>query len=311
MVLKFTAWYLTKSTAILSDALESIVNIVASGFALYSLKLASRPKDENHPYGHGKIEFISVGLEGMFIFIAGLAAIIKGIYTLFHPYTIGYLPTGLAITAGAGLANFGLARMLLSQGKALGSKTMQADGKHLLADVYSSISLIIGLTLVYFTQLFWFDSVLAILFGGLIIKTGYTLLRDSIGGIMDETDVDLVKRIVEQLNRLRRPNWIDLHNLRIQRFGNRLHVDCHVTLPYYFSLQEAHDELDILTEKLSDKNLVELEFFIHSDPCEPPLTCQICTKEDCPVRQAPFQKHIDWSLASTIPNQKHSVHTST
>lgn len=309
LLLKFFTWGLTGSNAILSDALESIVNVVASSFALYSVVLAARPQDENHPYGHGKIEFLSVGLEGSLILIAGLLTIGKAVYNLFNPQEISAIDLGLALTALSGLLNFGLAQLLLKKGKELGSIAMAGDGRHLMTDVYSSIGLVLGLAVIYFTGLVWLDNLIAIAFGGFIIFSGYSLLRDSVSGIMDEADRKLIARVIDILNKNRRRNWMDIHNLRIIKYGHGLHIDCHATIPWYFSLEEAHKEVELIGH-LIDKNLPnEAEFFIHADPCEPPRTCAICLKDDCQVRKQPLKKKVEWTLHNVQLNEKHDLDT--
>lgn len=309
LLVKFFTWGLTGSNAILSDALESIVNVVASSFTLYSVVLAARPQDENHPYGHGKIEFLSVGLEGALILIAGLITVGKAVYNLFHPQEVTAIGLGMGLTLLSGAINFGLAQLLLKKGKQLGSIAMAGDGKHLMTDVYSSIGLIAGLAIIYFTGLLWLDNVVAIGFGGIIMYSGYTLLRDFISGIMDEADRKLVSSVIGILNKNRRRNWMDIHNLRIIKYGHGLHVDCHATIPWYFTLEEAHKEVTLIGH-LIDKNLPnEVEFFIHADPCEPPRTCAICLKDDCQVRKQPLKKKVEWTLNNVQLNEKHDLQT--
>jgi cation diffusion facilitator family transporter len=162
MGLKFLAYYLTHSDAILTDAIESIVNILAGSFALYSLYYAAKPKDEDHPYGHGKIEFLSTGVEGGMVTLAGAAMLIKGIASIFSPHDLENVDIGLVISVFSGLVNFLLARVLIKKGTALHSSTMVADGKHLLTDTWSSVGLVIGLVVIYFTHLFWIDYVITI-----------------------------------------------------------------------------------------------------------------------------------------------------
>ncbi len=169
MLVKLYAWWLTGSNAILSDALESIVNVVASSFALYSVVLSSIPQDKNHPYGHGKIEFLSVGLEGSLIMIAGMATIAKAIYNFIHPQEISSIETGFALTAFSGLVNFGMSRILVKKGNELNSISMVGDGRHLMTDVYSSIGLLVGLAVIYFTGVVWLDNLIAIGFSAFII----------------------------------------------------------------------------------------------------------------------------------------------
>lgn len=309
MFLKFIAWLITGSNAIFSDALESIVNVIASSFALYSISYAARPQDMDHPYGHGKIEFLSAGLEGALIAIAGLAAMGKGVYNLLNPQPVEALGLGIVFTLLTGGVNFLLARMLLQRGKQLNSISMLADGRHLMTDVVTSGGLILGLALIYLTGLVWIDNLIAIIFGGIIIISGYRLLRDFIGGILDEADLSLVERVIGLLNQNRSKNWMDVHNLRIQRFGANIHLDFHFTLPYYFTLEEGHHEIDKVTGLVRQSLPHEVEFSIHADPCVPPHSCGICMKDDCPVRQQAFKRHIEWDVSNAFLNQKHSLET--
>lgn len=309
LLIKFYTYWRTGSNAIFTDALESIVNVVASSFALYSIWLSARPQDENHPYGHGKIEFLSIGLEGMLILVAGLAAIGKAVYNLWYPNELQALATGIWLSAATGFLNFLLAQLLLFKGRRLHSLSMQGDGKHLMTDVYSSIGLVLGLGLILLTDIRWIDSLVAILFGLLIIYSGYKLLRDAISGIMDETDRVEVQRVVDVLNQNRRENWIDVHNLRIIKYGHGLHIDCHATIPWYLNLEEAHHEVSLIDQLVNAAMPNEMEFFIHADPCEPPASCSICEKHDCPVRKRPFSRRVSWQISNVLPNKKHNLTT--
>ncbi len=305
MILKFVAWYITKSNAILTDALESIINVVAGGFALYSLNYASKPKDANHPYGHGKIEFFSAGIEGSLIFIAGLSMVIMAIYGFFQKKELESLDIGILLSLFTAAANFIMGRVLIRQGTKMHSATLVADGKHLISDVISSIGMIVGLLIIYFTGRFWIDNVLTILLGAWIIITGFLLVRESVANLLDETDLKAVESIVEILNKNRRENWIDVHNLRLLKYGAHLHMDCHLTLPYYLTLEQSHDEITKLETLVNEKAGKEVELFIHADPCVPE-SCPVCTIHSCPVRKKPFNKKIEWNLSSVLPDKKHS-----
>ncbi len=302
---KVIAWWLTNSNAILTDALEGIINILAGIFALYSLVLAAKPSDENHPYGHGKVEFISVGFEGGLIFLAGLLIIGKAIYNLFYPQPLGKLDIGILLTAGTGFINFILGFLLERQGKRSRSLVLVADGKHLKSDAYSSIGLIVGLLLIYFSNITWIDNLTAILFGGIIIYTGFRLLRTSVAGIMDEADYQLISGLVHFLAKNRQHNWIDVHNFRVIKYGATLHIDCHLTLPWYFSTLDANQEVKAFENLLATNVHGPTELFVHIDPCEPPANCLICKKIDCDKRQALFQMDIQWTLENLMKNQKH------
>jgi cation diffusion facilitator family transporter len=306
MVIKFTAYLFTHSNAILTDALESIVNVVAGAFALYSLILASWPKDENHPYGHGKIEFISASIEGILITIAGVLIIGKSIYNFFYPEEISQLDIGIILTAFCGLVNYGLGYVTEKKGEKYSSLTMIASGKHLKSDAYTTIGLIIGLAALYIFKFLWIDSIVAICFGLWICKTGYEVLRKSIAGIMDETDYELLENIVSIFNENRKDVWIDMHNMRIIKFGHVIHIDCHITIPWYFTVLRAHEEIKEVEELINRKIESPVELFIHIDPCLA-SSCKICQIKDCHVRQSPFENRVEWNLKNVLPNKKHSV----
>ncbi len=302
---KFLAWWLTNSNAILTDALESIINVTAGLFAWYSLWLAMQPRDQNHPYGHGKVEFLSAGFEGGLIFLAGAAMIGKGIYNLIHPQTLEKLDVGILLVATSGIVNYIMGYLLEQQGKKSNSLTLTANGRHLRSDAYSSAGLLLGLGLIYFTDIIWLDNATAILFGGIILYTGFKLLRASVAGIMDEADYQLIAHLAPFLDQHRRPNWIDVHNFRVIKYGATLHVDCHLTLPWYFDTREAHDEVKHFENIVNRAGDSLVELFVHIDPCEPPTNCAVCTKPDCLLRQAPFQRHIPWTLENIMKNQMH------
>ncbi len=304
LLIKFLAFHITGSNAILSDALESIINVVAGSFALYSLILAAKPKDHDHPYGHGKIEFISSGIEGTLILLAGVSIVFKSVHDLILPHEVVKLDLGLYLTAGAGLINFILGWITESYGKKNNSPTMVASGKHLKSDGYTSLGLIIGLSVVLFTGLVWVDSVIAIGFGAYIGIVGLKEVRKSVAGIMDEADFGLLQDLVAHLEQNRTENWIDIHNFRAQKFGKRIHIDCHITVPNYLTVEDAHDEIDAM-EKLVEKHYPHgVEMFIHIDPCTP-RSCRICSKTNCAIRQTEQEEQIRWNLKNVLKNQKH------
>lgn len=304
MVIKFIAYFITHSNAVFTDALESIVNVIASSFAFYSIYLSSLPKDMNHPYGHGKVEFFSVFIEGALIFLAALFIIGKAIYNFFFPIELTNLLEGVGLVAFTALINFLLGRYLLVKSKKLNSLTLMADGKHLLTDALSTVGLVVGLLLVYFTGLIIIDIILSLILGVFILYQGYKLLRQSVGGLMDESDVQLVKDVVDVLQQHRKDPWIDIHNLRLQRYGANLHLDCHVTLPNYFDLNKVHEEVSEIDKLINEKVGLKTEFFIHADPCLPQC-CHYCNVKNCPIRSS--EKTIDmiWDVELVTRNLKH------
>lgn len=305
LVAKFAAYYLTNSVAILTDALESIVNVVAGFIGLYSLYIAAKPRDKDHPYGHGKAEFISAAVEGTMIGAAGAIILYKAIQHLIYPSALHQLDLGIWLVAATAVVNFGVGFYCIKTGKKNNSLALVSSGKHLQTDTVSTIGIIAGLLLLYFTGYKWIDSTVAILFAIYIIYTGYKIFRRSIAGIMDEADEQLLTEMVNILNNNRQENWVDLHNLRVIKYGSVLHLDCHLTVPWYLNIHEAHKEIDALAKFIREKFGESLELFVHSDGCLP-FQCHICSKQDCPVRQHDFEKRVNWTLENVSQNKKHS-----
>ncbi len=305
-VVKVIAWYLTNSVAILTDALESTINVLSGFVGLYSLYLSAQPRDENHPYGHGKVEFVSAAIEGTLISVAGLIIIYEAIQNLREPHAIGQLDYGIILVSITALVNYGIGYMAVQRGKKNNSLALIASGKHLQSDTYSTVGIVIGLVLLYFTNLPWLDSVVALVFAFVILYTGYNIIRGSLAGIMDEADEELLEKVVALLQQSRRPNWVDLHNLRIIKYGGTLHLDCHLTLPWYLNLRESHDEVKSLENLIRDNFGESVEMFVHVDPCED-FSCYLCTKTNCSVRQHAFERRFDWTLDSVRSNKKHRV----
>ncbi len=304
MLAKFAAYFVTSSNAILTDAAESIVNVLASSFAFYSIYLAAQPRDSNHPYGHGKVEFFSVFVEGCLILLAGVLIAFKSVYNLFYPHEIKLLLNGALIIVITGIINLIMGCYLIRESKKYNSLTLFADGKHLQTDAYTSAGLVAGLLLIYYTKLVYIDSVLSVIIAFYIAYNGYKLVRKSISGLMDESDFETVDEVIAILNDHRKESWVDIHNLRTQRYGAELHIDCHLTLPYYFDLNRVHDEVSSVDELVNHKARVRTEFFIHADPCLPEC-CHYCRMPDCPVRSEPKKTDICWITGNLTANQKH------
>ncbi|WP_091152734.1 cation diffusion facilitator family transporter [Mucilaginibacter pineti] len=304
MIAKFGAYFLTASNFVLTDAAESIVNVIASSFAFFSIYLSSLPRDENHPYGHGKIEYFSVFIEGSLIGIAGVMIIVKSIYSLFNPNSIHDLFTGAAIIGVTGAINGALGYYMIKKGKSIPSITLEADGHHLLADMVTSGGLVIGLLLIQFTKILWLDSALSIAVGIYILYSSYKLVRRSVGGLMDEADFLVVNDVIKVLGDKRRESWIDVHNLRAQKYGNELHIDCHMTLPSYFDLNTVHTEISLVDKMINSEVGIKTELFIHADPCLPNC-CHYCSMPNCPIRSEAQTETIPWTLDKVVRNKKH------
>lgn len=307
-VIKTIAWYITRSVSILTDALESTVNIIAGFISLYSLYIAAKPRDSNHPYGHGKAEFLSAAVEGSLITIAGCIVIYEAIRNLISPGELGKLDYGILLVAVTAIINFITGRYCIMVGKKNNSLALIASGKHLQSDTWSTFGIIIGLIIIWITKIKWLDGAIAIGFALFIMYTGYTIVRSSIAGIMDEADRKLLEKMVQVLNQHRRANWIDLHNLRIIKFGNILHTDCHLTVPWYLNVKEAHEEIEALSSLVRKEFGDTVEFFVHADACLD-SSCKICIKSDCDVRKYAFEKKMDWTVDNISNNTRHNINT--
>ncbi|MBP6430948.1 MAG: cation transporter [Ferruginibacter sp.] len=305
-MVKIAAWYITNSVAILTDALESIVNVIAALIGLYSLYISAKPKDYDHPYGHGKAEFISAAIEGTLIAVAGFVIIYEAINNLLHPHTIQKLDYGIILVAITAIINYVVGVYCIKIGKKNNSLALIASGKHLQTDTWSTLGIVAGLLLLLLTKINWIDSGIALLFSFIIIYTGYKIVRKSIAGIMDEADEELLKQMVTTLNKNRKENWIDLHNLRIIKYGGTLHLDCHLTVPWFLNVHEAHNEIDELAALIKKEFGESMELFVHSDGCLD-FSCKICTKQNCTVRKHAFEKQVEWTMENISSNNKHSI----
>lgn len=305
-VIKLVAWNLTNSLSILTDALESIINVISGFIGLYSLYLSSLPKDENHPYGHGKVEFVSAAVEGTLILVAGLIIIYECIYNLNYPHTITKLDSGIILISISAIINFGTGYFAVKTGKRNNSLALIASGKHLMSDTYSTLGIIGGLFMLSIFGYAWIDSLVAMLFAFFIIYTGYKIIRQSLAGIMDEADKELLEKMVLLLNDKRKEDWIDLHNLRIIKYGSILHLDCHLTVPWYFNVHEAHKEIDALENIVKNQFGESVELFVHTDGCLD-YSCKLCALKNCTARKSDFINKIDWTVENISTNRKHQL----
>jgi cation diffusion facilitator family transporter len=302
--IKITAWWLTSSVSILTDALESTVNVVAGFISLYSLYVSAKPRDLDHPYGHGKAEFLSAAFEGSMITIAGAIIIYESIKSLRDPKTLKGLDMGILLVAITAVINYVTGWYCVKTGKKNNSLALVASGKHLQTDTYSTIGIIIGLILIYITGWKKLDGIVAIGFALFIMYTGYTIIRQSVEGIMDKADTELLSKLVDFLNRNRNTNWIDVHNVRIIKYGSVLHLDAHLTVPWYLNVHQAHAEIDQLSALIKKEFGEAVELFVHTDGCLD-FSCYICSVKDCHVRKHAQKERVEWTVENLISNRKH------
>ncbi len=305
-IAKIIAYYLSHSLAILSDALESIVNVLAGFIGLYSLYVAAKPKDTEHPYGHGKAEFISAAAEGALIIAAGFLILYETFQNFIDNKPLQQLDTGLYLIAATAIINYIAGFICIKIGRQNNSSALQASGKHLQLDTWSTLGIITALIVIVFTHLLWIDKAVGLIMSFVIMYNGYKIIRKSLAGIMDEADMELLQKLVSVLNLNRRSNWIDLHNLRVIKYGSILHIDCHLTVPWYMNVFEAHDEVDALMSLIKKEFGDAIEMFVHTDPCLD-FSCNICTKENCNERRHLFNTKIEWTLKNIIADKKHKI----
>lgn len=299
LAMKFLTYHMTHSSAVLSDALESIINVVASAFAALSIWMAAKPPDPDHPYGHGKIEYFSAGFEGALIIGAAAGIFYTGFQHLLHPKPLPNLETGMFILLAATGINLLLGMYLVRTGHRTESLALVADGKHILTDVYSSGAVILGLLMVYLTGWLRLDGIVACLVGMNILVAGGKLVYQSFSRLMDASDPDLLERIAEVLEQHRRLDWIDIHQLRAWRAGAVVHIDLHLVLPHDLSLDKAHQEAKNLEAILMKAFAGNAGILVHMDPCEP-KECPICGKTECEHRRRPQDKKTAWSRERLI-----------
>jgi cation diffusion facilitator family transporter len=293
-IFKFSAYLITGSAAIFSDAAESVVHVLATSMALYSIVLSSRPPDKSHLYGHGNIEYFSAGIEGALIIIAGFVIIYEGVNDIIRGPELQKLGTGIIIISTAGVINLFLGWYLVKTGKKTNSLTLIADGKHVLTDSYTSLGVIVGITLVIITDIVYFDPIFAIAVALNILVTGFKLIRESVGGLMNETDPEILKKISGRLISIRKPYYIDIHELRFWKSSEDVFIDFHLTLPYYFNIKESHTEEEFITDEVKSE-LPNAQLKIHLDFCVPQL-CKYCGHDKCHVREHDNTDKVKWDV---------------
>jgi cation diffusion facilitator family transporter len=284
---KLAAWLVTGSVAVFSDAMESIVNVVAALLLVWSLRMAAQPADHDHPYGHGKAEFLSAGVEGALIIVAALLIGVQALRDLIVGAVPQHLDTGIALVAGASLVNGGLGLHLIRVGRRTHSLALEADGRHILTDVWTSAGVLLGLLAVQLTGKGWLDPVVALAVAANIVREGRRLVQHAVGGLMDEADLALLGRLAEGLEGSRPPEWIDVHGLRAGRSGAELHADLHLVVPRYLDAERLHQVAEDVEARLQEAAGVPTEAVVHFDPCRP-HECVHCEMASCPVRSASF-----------------------
>ena len=296
---KYQAYLMTGSTAILADALETIVNVVAALFALGSLVFAGHPADRNHPYGHGKIEFVSAAFEGGLIAFAAMVIVYEVCRSLIAGPSVRSLGMGSLIIFATGLVNLALGWYLVRTGRRYQSLILVADGQHVLADFVTSAGIVVGLGLVSLTGIVWLDPVVAFVVALSLMWTGFRLVRHAAAGLLDEEDPALLTRVLSGLQSCVGHGVIRVHQLRAIRSGRFHHVEAHLVVPEFWSVERAHDIAEDVAARVIRDLGVEGEIAFHTDPCHR-IYCAVCDLEDCPIRREPFRKVTPLTLEEAV-----------
>lgn len=306
LIAKMGAYLITGSTAIFSDAVESIVHIFATTMALVSIIISSKPADSDHMYGHGNIEYFSAGIEGTLILGASVIIIYQSITDILYGSELSSLNIGVIVIAGAGVINLFLGSYLVKTGKKTNSLTLIADGKHILTDSATSIGVVVGIALVILTDLIILDPIVAIIVALNILRTGFKLIRTSIGGLMLETNPEVLLKISQLLSKFKKDYWIDIHELRYWKSGDKFFIDFHMILPFYFTIAETHSEEKEITERFKEE-LSNAQLKVHFDYCRYEL-CKYCSHQSCEERKEEKSVNFDWDVEKLTGDAVFRIH---
>lgn len=271
ILLKGAAWWVTGSVGLLSDAIESFVNLAGALMALWMLTLAAMPADEGHAHGHGKAEYFSSAFEGLLILLAALSIGYAAVERLMHPRALEAVGVGLLVSAVASVINFLTARTLMRTGQTPRSITLEADARHLMTDVWTSAGVIFGVALVWMTGWLWLDPLVALLVAANVLRTGWLLMHQSAEGLMDASlppeDIGKIESVLENY----RAQGLDFHALRTRQAGMRGFVTLHVLVPAYWTVKVGHDWLERIEADIR-RQLPQVHVTTHLEPLGDPLS---------------------------------------
>lgn len=286
--IKYWSFHITQSQALLSDAMETVVNIVVSGMSLWAIYWAAQPADSGHPYGHGKAEYLSAAFEGGLIFAAALFILGASLQSFFEPKPLSHLDMGMAISMAAATINGLLGWLLIYRGRQLNSAAIIASGHHLISDLITTVGVLVGLGLVLATNLVWIDGLLAMGVAVHLLWTGFKLVRGALGGLLDATNREFIERFHQIIND-HRPVWaIQIHHVRMIISGDYHHIDAHIVMPEYWDIKTTHDNILEYEKQVFEKYGTTGEIHFHVDPCQR-LYCKNCGDLKCLIRKDDFQ----------------------
>lgn len=293
IVAKWAAFLLTGSAAILSDAMESGVNLLSSGFVLYAVWLSNQPRDEDHPYGHGRVEYFSAGFEGALVLFAALSIAVVAIGRMIEPVTLQRLELGAVIQLVISVVTLGVGQAILRAGRRLRSPSIVADGVHIRSDAFTTFGTFVGVVVVWMTGIVWLDTLAAIIVSVWLAGSGVQVIRSAVGGLMDEADPELLDEISQVLEDTREPGWIAPHHAKVHHLGRAFHIDLHMVFPAYWSLKQTHEVSERLEDALEARFGEGTDLMLHMESCTP-KSCSYCDMPECPIRAHEFVERNQW-----------------
>ena len=292
---KIAASWLTGSTALLADAAESTVNVIAAALVTYTVVVSARPPDEDHPYGHGKAQTLSAMVEGGLIGLAALFVSFEAVRRLVLGPELERLGVGIAISTAAGLANLLLGLYLLRVARSERSEALRADGVHVLTDTATTAGGVAALVAVSLTGWVMIDPLVGLAVAANILWAGWRVVRRALVGLLDEADFDLLVELARHLESVRESSWCEIHQLRAWAAGDLRHVDLHLVVPRYLSIDEAHAQGDDLQAAIVDLLEQRADVVVHVDPCRPEH-CSGCSVSECPVRAHALVRRVPFDV---------------
>ena len=290
LAVKFWAYSLTSSEAIFSDAMESIVNVVAAGLSFYALYRNRKPSPD-FPYGPGKLEHVSSSTEGALMALASLTIIFEAVSSLIFKPPLQQIGLGLWLVSFSGAANLLLGLFLRQQGKKRQSPALAASGAHVLSDSITTGGVILGLLLIKATGWAFLDPLTALIIAGFVGWTGLRLLKSSVGEVLDKENPALLKKLAAVFNSVEREGFIQIHQVKVIRAGGSHHIDAHFVIPEFWEVKQIHEELNSLEKKIEALYGQKVELGVHLDPCRKAY-CKFCDVRSCSIRVEKFERKL-------------------
>ncbi len=306
LVIKTWAYFQTHSQAIFSDAVESIINVAAALVSIWSVHISAKPADQDHPYGHGKIEYFSSAFEGGMIAVAAVLIGYEAVSTLIHGSEIRGLTQGIGLMILATGTNLLLGVYLLRVAKKYRSITLKASGLHVLSDFWTTAGVIVSIGLIIVFKIDWIDPVCALLIALFLAKMGYYLVKQSVSGLLDAEDKHILMSIKEIISQDEHPGIIQVHHCRIMRSGSYHHIDAHAVVPEFWNVLEAHMKTEDFEKRMIEKYPYDGELHLHMDPCRRAY-CTVCDFYACPIRRKPFVQKLELTIEDLVSPEEPEI----